>query len=194
MENEWKHQLIPFDTELALMVESLLGTPCELKNGGGWYFFVAKYGEHAKDPDYLAAVCRAIEGRAGERLVEIKDDPDLQQFIVRVKFSESQYPSVVCLPKDGEQAPGYGHVYCRKMDEIRALQVTRGNAERLLHFVGNGEMEIEKRPGGKATFHFRNAGGCVYSHAPEFSYIVYIGPERFEIVDQETFEKEYEYK
>ena len=46
----------------------------------------------------------------------------------------------------------------------------------------------------QAVFHFRNAAGSVYAHAPEHSYIVYVAPERFEIVDQETFEKEYESK
>lgn len=194
MQNEWKHKLTPYDSELALMVESLLGKPCELKNGGDAYFFTADYSNHATDPDYLTAVLQAIEGRTGDRLIEVKDDVDQHLFIVRVKFSEAQYPGVVRLPRDKEQEPTFGQIYCHKIGEIRAVQVTRGNAERLLQFVGNGEMEIEKRPGGKPTFHFLNAGGSVYAHAPEGSYLVYVGPERFEIVDQETFEREYEKK
>ena len=194
MENEfdWKCQLTPFDSELALMVESLTGKPCELKNGGDCYFFTVNYIDHADDPDYLAAVCRAIEGRTGDRLLKIEDDPDQHKFMVYVKFSEVSYPDVMRLPQDRKPSLALGQAYCHKRAEIRAVQVTRGNAELLLHFVGNGEMEIEKRPDGKATFHFRNAGGSVYAHAPEFSYIVYVGPERFEIVDKDTFESEYE--
>lgn len=194
MENEfdWKQKLTPFDAELALMVESLTGKPCELKNGGNCYFFTVNYIDHADDPDYLAAVCQAIEGRTGERLLEIRDEADQHQFIVHVKFSDVQYPGVIRLSRGHVQEPTFGYTYCRKLKEIQAVQVTRQNAERLLHFVGNGEMEIEKRPDGKATFHFRNAGGSVYAHAPEFSYIVYVGLERFEIVDKDTFESEYE--
>ena len=194
MENEfdWKQKLTPFDAELALMVESLTGKPCELKNGGNCYFFTVNYIDHANDPDYLAAICQAIEGRTGERLLEISDDTDQCQFMVHVKFSDTKYPGIVRLPRNHAREPTFGYTYCRKLKEIQAGQVTRGNVERLLHFVGNGEMEIERCPGGKATFHFRNAAGSVYAHAPEYSYIVYVSPGRFEIVDQETFEKEYE--
>lgn len=39
----WRTKLTPFDTELAIMVESLTGKPCELKPGGDHYFFEADY-------------------------------------------------------------------------------------------------------------------------------------------------------
>lgn len=193
MENEyWKKKLTPFDGELAMMVESLTGKPCALKNGGDCFFFEVDYQDHKNDPDYLVAICQAIEGRTGDRLLQIKDDVDQHRFLVHVKFSDVQYPGIVRLPRDNAQEPTFGQKYCHKLVEIRAIQVTRGNAERLLHFVGNGEMELPED--GPCMFHFRNAGGSVYAHAPENSYIVYVGPERFEIVDQETFEKEYERK
>ena len=80
------------------------------------------------------------------------------------------------------------------MGEIRALQVDRNNAAAILQFVGNGSFEIERRMNGKATFHFRNGLCSVYAHAPEFSYIVYVKPGLFSIVDKESFERWYEPK
>ena len=187
----WKTKLTPFDAELAIMVESLTGKPCELRPGGDHYFFEADYEKH-NDPQYILAMWDAIEGRTGERLLEIKDDAERHALFVRVKFSEQKYPGIVRMERDHSAKETFGKTYCRKLQEIRAVQVDRNNPDVLLEFVGNGEMEIPDD--GPAVFHFRNAAGSVYAHAPEHSYIVYIGPERFEIVDQETFEKEYESK
>lgn len=185
----WRTKLTPFDTELAIMVESLTGKPCELKNGDNEYFFEADYENH-NDPNYILAMWDAIEGRTGERLLEIKDDAERHALFVRVKFSEQKYPGVIRASRDCSPQESYGKTYCHKLVEIRAVQVERDNAENVLRFVGNGEWEIPDD--GPATFHFLNAAGSVYAHAPEHSYIVHAGPERFEIVDKETFEKEYE--
>lgn len=191
MEHNWKQKLTPFDAELAMMVESVTGKSCELKDGGDNFFFEADYEKH-NDPQYILAIWDAIEGRAGERLLEIKDDPERHALFVRVKYSEDEYPGIIRATRDQSPQETLGKIYCHKLVEIRAIQVERGNAEAVLRFVGNGEWEIERRPGGKAMFHFRNVSGSVYAHAPEHSYIVYVAPERFEIVDKETFEKEYE--
>lgn len=189
MEQErWKRSLTPFDAELAIMVESLTGKPCELKFGGDHYFFEADY-EKRNDPQFILAMWDAIEGRTGERLLEIKDDADRHALFVRVKFSEQKYPGIIRMERDHSEQKTFGKIYCRRLSEIRAVQVERNNPDVLFEFVGNGEMEIPDD--GPAVFHFRNAAGSVYAHAPEHSYIVYVGPERFEIVDQETFEKEY---
>ena len=85
-----------------------------------------------------------------------------------------------------------GKKYCRKLGEIRALQVTRDNVDDLLGFVGNGELETPKDE--PAVFHFLNAGESVYNHAPELSYIVYVKDGLFEVVTKEQFESEYEIK
>lgn len=185
----WRTKLTPFDTELAIMVESLTGKPCELKNGDNEYFFEADYENH-NDPNYILAMWDAIEGRTGDRLLEIKDDAERHALFVRVKFSEQKYPGVIRASRDCSPQESYGKTYCHKLVEIRAVQVERDNAENVLRFVGNGEWEIPDD--GPATFHFLNAAGSVFAHAPEHSYIVHAGPERFEIVDKETFEKEYE--
>ena len=185
----WRTKLTPFDTELAIMVESLTGKPCELKNGDNGYFFEADYENH-NDPNYILAMWDAIEGRTGERLLEIKDDADRHALFVRVKFSEQKYPGIIRASRDCSPQESFGKTYCHKLVEIRAVKVERDNAENVLRFVGNGEWEIPDD--GPATFHFLNAAGSVFAHAPEHSYIVHAGPERFEIVDKETFEKEYE--
>ena len=191
MEREfWERALTPFDTELFIMVESLTGKPCKPRYAGGnAYFFEADYENH-NDPQYILAMWDAIEGRTGERLLEIKDDAERHALFVRVKFSEQKYPGIIRASRDCPPQESYGKTYCHKLVEIRAVQVERDNAENVLRFVGNGEWEIPDD--GPATFHFLNAAGSVFAHAPEHSYIVHAGPERFEIVNKETFEKEYE--
>lgn len=192
MENEfWQTKLTPYDAELAMMVESLTGIPCKLKNGGDHYFFEANYRDH-NDPQYILAIWDAIEGRAGDRLIEIQDQPERTSIFVRVKFSEQEYPGIVRFETMHENKPEKGDSYCRQLEEIRAMQVKRENVGRLLGFVGNGEMEIPKD--GPATFHFRNAFGSVFEHAAEFDYIMFVKDGLFVVVGKEKFEREYERK
>lgn len=194
MENEfWKTKLTPYDAELAMMVESLTGVSCELKNGGDHFFFEANYRNH-NDPQYICAIWDAIEGRAGDRLIDIQDMPERTSIFVRVRFSDEDYPALIRMAKFGTNKPESGDIYCKVMEEIRAVQVKRTNIEQLTEFVGNGEMEIEKRMNGKAVFHFRNAFGSVYEHAAEFDYIVFVKDGLFVVVNKEKFENEYERK
>ena len=192
----WKHKLTPFDSELCLMVESLTGQECDPKNGGAdQYFIVVDYSKRP-EPDFISAVMDAVAGRVGERLVDMNDDPDAKRFVAHIKFSDSKYPGLVYLDRD-DRPRAAADVFRLRNDAgpcVLALQVTRKNVGRLLSFVGNGEMEIERRPGGKATFHFRNAVGSVYAHAPEFSYIVHVKDGLFNVVDKTTFEAKYEPK
>jgi hypothetical protein len=187
----WKSKLTPFDAELAVMVESLTGKPCELCNGDGHYFFEVNYSLH-NDPDYINAIIQSIEGRLGGRLISVNDDADRQALMVRVQFSEENYPGLIAAEKNGKAQIECGLTYCKKMEEVKAVQVKPGNASRLIRFVGNGEMEIPKS--GECVFHFLNACGTVYAHAKEGYYVVYRSPEHYAIVDQETFEREYELK
>lgn len=193
MKDNWKDKLNPFDAELCIMVESLTGQPCELKNGGNHYYFEFDYRKH-NTPEYISAICGAIEGRAGKRLISFKDNPDAQRMCVRIRFHKEDYPRIIYQDGCFNENPDAGKRYCKRMSEIRALQVERANAEALFEFVGNGEMEIERTVGVKVTFHFLNGSGSVYDHAPEHSYIVYVKPGLFDVVDKETFEREYEPK
>lgn len=192
MNEYWKSKLTPWDAELFMMVESLTGKPCVPKNGGDHYFIEPDYIDHANEPEYLLAIWDAIEGRAGNRLISIEDQPDRHRFFVRIKFGESKFPGIVRLGDEHEARPDCGSIFCHKLEEIRAVRVRPGNEAQLLEFVGNGELEMpEDEP---CVFYFRNAGMNVYASAPEGSYIVYVGPQRFEVVDRDTFEREYEPK
>lgn len=186
-------RLTPYDGELQMMVRSLTGKPCELHYGGeDEFFIVVDYSGHP-DSDYINALMDAVAGRVGKRLVKMEDEPDAKRFVARIKYSEDKYPAIMRLDPEQESGPHpeNGDVYFEPVPKCIALQVTRDNAERLLAFVGNGEMEIPDD--GPAVFHFINAGS-VYAHAPEFSYIVYDRNERFIVMDKDEFEATYEKK
>lgn len=188
---DWEKRLTPWDIELAIMVESLTGKPCALCNGGDHFFFEADYENHATEPEYLLALWDAIDGRVGKRLVGMDDDPERHVFIVSVMFSNERYPALIRLDRDAKENPSVGTPYYSKTDDVNhvlAVQVERGNDAQLLTFIGNGQMLIGED---KVAFQFLNASGSVYADAPEHSYIVYRGPGRFEIIEQETFEKEF---
>lgn len=188
---DWEKRLTPWDIELAIMVESLTGKPCKLCNGGDHFFFEADYENHATEPEYLLALWDAIDGRVGKRLVGMDDDPERHVFIVSVMFSNERYPALIRLDRDAKENPSVGTPYYSKTDDVNhvlAVQVERGNDAQLLAFIGNGQMLIGED---KIAFQFLNASGSVYADAPEHSYIVYRGPGRFEIVERETFEKEF---
>lgn len=182
----WQEKLTPFDQELFVMVRALTGN-CAVKNGGTHYFIVVDYGGH--DADYLSAVIDAIAGRVGERLIKVTDEPENKRFIVRISFSKEKYPALIYARDNMAGDPSIGTPYYDKVKDCRiwALEVARENVNKLIVFVGNGEMEIERRPDGKATFHFINANGSVYAHAPEHSFIVYVSPGHYTIMDKGEF-------
>ena len=186
----WKSKLTPYDTELCMMVESLTGKPCEPKNGGeDHYFIVVDYSKNT-DPQFVSAVMDAVLGRIGERLIDMQDNADAQQFVVKVKFSTDKYPGIRAAQRKAPDISAGSH-YIARNSEIVAIAVQRTNVDELIRFVGNGEMEIEKRIDGRAVFHFLNASGGVWQHAPEFSYIVNDGSEHFIVMNAETFNEKY---
>ena len=94
----WKTKLSAFDTALVNMVEHLTERPCEPRNGGSHYFFEADYEKH-NQPEYILAIWDAIEGRAGKRLISIKDDADRHALIVRIKFQSGPCADAAFVPK-----------------------------------------------------------------------------------------------
>ena len=94
----WQTKLTAFDAELCKMVESLTEKPCEPKNGGNHYFFEADYEKH-NDPQYILAIWDAVEGRAGDRLKEIHDDPDRHCLWVRILFHDGPCKDAAFVPK-----------------------------------------------------------------------------------------------
>lgn len=94
----WQTKLTPFDAQLCDMVESLSGEPCEPKSGGDHYFIECSY-KHDSDPQHIFAMWDAIEGRAGKRLMEIKDDPERMCLLVRIKFYDERPEESAFIPK-----------------------------------------------------------------------------------------------
>ena len=174
------------------MVESLTGKPCEPLCGAKDDFFIVVDYSSRPDPDFVAAVMAAVEGRAGERFESFSDKPEEKRFIAYIKFAEHS-PGRVCFGEEVEKAnPAIGDVYCRQLEEVEAMMVDRADVDALVGFVGNGHLELSEN--GDATFHFLNASGSVWAHAPEHSYIVYLRPGLYKIVPKEEFESEYEPK
>lgn len=98
MKDYWKTKLRPFDAQLCRMVESMTGKECEPKNGGDHYFIEADYSNN-DDPQYILAIWDAIQGRAGDRLIEIHDDPDRHALMVRIAFETGECPDAAFIPK-----------------------------------------------------------------------------------------------
>ena len=94
----WKAKLNAFDAQLCKMVESLTEMECEPKNGGDHYFIEPSYKNH-NDPEFIMALLDAIEGRAGERLMEIKDMPERQCLWVRIRFYSGPCKDAAFIPK-----------------------------------------------------------------------------------------------
>lgn len=94
----WKTKLNAFDAQLCNMVESLTGVECEPKNGGDHYFIEPSYKNH-NDPQFIVALWDAIEGRAGVRLMEIKDMPERQCLWVRIRFYSEPCKDAAFIPK-----------------------------------------------------------------------------------------------
>lgn len=190
----WEEKLTFWDRELFRMVESLTQRPCHYINGGDHFVMWADYFEHP-NPEFIFALWDAIEGRAGERLLDLDDDPERHSLKAKIRFSENNNPSLIYCDREEDEQPDAGTPYYSKTDdanEILAVQVERTNGAQLLAFVGNGALEIEKRLNGKAWFHFKNASRSVYADAPEHSFIIYRGPGLFEIMDEETFKHYYQ--
>lgn len=97
MKKHWQNKLTAFDAQLCKMVESLTQFPCEPKFGGDHYFIEVDYGN--RDPQFVSAVWLAIEGRAGDRLRDIKDDPDRHCLIAQIKFYDGRCNDAAFIPK-----------------------------------------------------------------------------------------------
>lgn len=186
MNEHFRSRLTPSDSELVMMIESLVNCGLEIRNGGDCWFVHVPYPQKM-DADVLAAIMAAIEGKAGNRLREIKDMPDENSFLVFVNFSEKELPELDGYVGD-QTKPDWsaGTILFYKGDIVTGLEVLRDNIDRLIKFTGGGEMEIEKRTGGKAVYHFVDQATGLMRHVPEGDYIVWRKDGKpFEIVKKE---------
>ena len=134
----------------------------------------------------------AIKARLRDRMVDSFNNEYLRAGIVTFKFADVDFPQefgdVNEKWKDDEDE---GNTYAHKLQEVKAIKVERYNVEKLINFVGGGQMTITR--GGTAMFSFLN-NGVAYLDAPEHDYVVRVGESRFKVVPAKEFENEWELK
>lgn len=185
-------RLTPFDNEACVMLESLTEREVVATEMDDNFTIHAFYNKH-NNPDYVSAIIDAARGRFGERFIEVNDEPEREMLKFTIAYDIHQLPMLAGDLQTGNPHPEFGTIYCHQLEEIRAVQVTRRNNERLQQFVGGGQMAIERRLDGKAWFSFLNNGTFV--DVPEYSYIVKReNVSHFEIWPADKFKKEWEPK
>lgn len=185
-------RITPFDNEACVMLESLTERKVVATEMDDNFTINAFYNKH-NNPDYISAIIDAARGRFGERFIEVNDEPEREMLKFTIAYDTYQLPMLAGDLQTGNPHPDFGTIYCHQLDEIRAVQVTRLNVDRLQIFVGGGQMTIERCPDGKAWFSFLNNGTFV--DVPEYSYIVKReNGNHFEIWPADKFKKEWEPK
>ena len=182
-------RLTPFDAELCVMVESLTQKPCAPEPEKNFYRIQVDYSTRP-EPDFIAALIAAIEGRAGKRFLSVEDYADSQFLRIRIKYSEEKLP--FCYGDERNKTEpdlSVAETYCRGEEVLRAVQVRRTDLERLQKFVGGGELRIPRFPYCKASFHFLN--GSVFLDVDEYDYIC-AGKVAFFVMECREFEASFQ--
>lgn len=136
----------------------------------------------------------AIKARLGDRMVDSFNNEYLRAVIVTFKFADVDFPQEFGdMNKKWKDNEDEGNTYAHKLQEVKAIKVERYNVEKLINFVGGGQMTIPRTPNGIAVFSFLNNGGT-YLDAPEHDYVVRVGESRFKVVQAKEFENEWELK
>lgn len=136
----------------------------------------------------------AIKARLGDRMVDSFNNEYLRAGIVTFKFADVDFPQEFGdMNKKWKDDEDEGNTYAHKLQEVKAIKVERYNVEKLINFVGGGQMTIPRTPNGIAVFSFLNNGGA-YLDASEHDYVVRVGESRFKVVPAKEFENEWELK
>lgn len=176
--------------EVVRMCESATGKEVDMINGkeestGRFVFY---YG----DKDVASPLIDAIEARLGCRFIESTICSYERMVIVTFKLADVDFlQELGDVNKKWKDDENEGNTYAHKLQEVKAIKVERYNVERLINFVGGGQMTITRD--GTAVFSFLN-NGAAYLDAPEHSYVVRVGESRFNVVPEKDFENEWELK
>lgn len=136
----------------------------------------------------------AIKARLGDRMVDSFNNEYLRAGIVTFKFADVDFPQEFGdMNKKWKDDEDEGNTYAHRLQEVKAIKVERYNVEKLINFVGGGQMTIPRTPNGIAVFSFLNNGGA-YLDASEHDYVVRVGESRFKVVPANEFENEWELK
>lgn len=136
----------------------------------------------------------AIKARLGDRMIESHNNEYMRAGIVTFKRADCDFPQELGdVNKKWKDDEDEGNTYAHKLQEVKAIKVERYNVEKLINFVGGGQMTIPRTPNGIAVFSFLNNGDA-YLDAPEHDYVVRVGESRFKVVPAKEFENEWELK
>lgn len=178
--------------EVVRMCESTTGNEVKLfktDDGRGGGLLVFYYQEHE---NVVIPLFEAIKARLGDRMIDSFNNEHIRAGIVTFKLADVDFPQEFGdINKKWKDDEGEGNTYAHKLQEVKAIKVERYNVERLINFVGGGQMTITR--GGTAVFSFLN-NGVAYLDAPEHFYVVRVGESRFDVVPAKEFENEWELK
>lgn len=159
----------PFDAETVMMLRGLTQRESFITQFDNNFTIHAFYSKH-NDPDYISAVIDAVRGRMGERFIEVDDNPEMQMLKFTIAYDKHNLPDVEGTTDVMQPNLLRGNIYVRDNEKCCAIQVGRDNCMAVAGFCGNGTLQIEKHPGGKAWFTFLNNG--TYVDVTENDYIV----------------------
>lgn len=183
----------PFDAETVMMLRGLTQRESFISELDDNNFTIHAFYSNHPDPDYISAVIDAVRGRMGERFIEVDDNPEMQMLKFTIAYDKHNLPDVEGTTEVKQPNLLRGTIYERENENCWAIQVRRDNHNVVANFCGNGTMQIERHPGGKAWFTFLNNG--TYVDVPENDYIVRRkNTNAFEIWTKAKFEKEWKRK
>ena len=120
---------------------------------------------YQKRENVVIPLFEAIKARLGDRMVDSFNNEYLRAGIVTFKFADVDFPQEFGdMNKKWKEDEYEGNTYAHKLQEVKAIKVERYNVEKLINFVGGGQMTITR--GGTAVFSFLN-NGVAYLDAPE---------------------------
>ena len=184
--------LTPFDAETFAMLESLTERDVIPFNAKREFTVLVYYDKH-NSPEYINAVINAARGRWGERFISVNDYPESKTLMFTIEYDKQDLPTIDGFTDVAKPDLRCGELFVcypvdRDKEQVRAIQVKRTNHITVAMFCGNGTIQIERRPGGKAWFTFLNNG--VYVDVPENDWIVKRpNTNAFEIWKNEDFKK-----
>lgn len=189
-------RLTQFDEETLMMIESVTGLP-PIVTENEKYFEINMRAKNNSNRVAQAAANAVLVGRFGKRILDVAYTKNAI-FLHGVTF-------YVCYEDASEAKPeeirseyrkpdeSAGHLYCRRLLEVRAVVVERDNMRRLFKFTGGGVMTVPRKPGELALYSFPTENG-VMMDVPEGWAVVAMPDGKFSKIDGKEFAMEFERK
>ena len=186
-------RLTPFDDELCVMVRSLTGIDAKVTEHKEFYAIVVNMPN--KSESERKAIDDAVNGRIGLRLTYANYNNFADGVVEYGVMYYSEYEKLPSEYRGDMHDPGYmevGKKYCRKLKEVFAVQIMRGNVADVVEFCGGGIVETPRTPNGIVKFTFATPNG-VFLSGYETDFIITDG-NKFEVVKASDFARDYEPK